>query len=593
MDIVSILMDDNFIKSWDDPVFAICPSSIHDKIWLKSLINSSNLKLIISGDMSLDKILTSIMDSHDILVFLDLNSITGTRAKKIIDEKEKVIRKITPNAGILCITNTKLNPRLLPLHTWIINKNTTIEDIENIVGSIQSKKEDNIPLYRKWPKELREKNTFDVSKKSYESILDYKYPMPTFNIKHPSMFVPISVVSERTKKPVFCEISPQEALSYYSSNSYTKMHDYKEMIKKSLSKIKEDFDFIKNRTNSDMKLHLDHCNDPTIILHALDIGFDSIMADGSGYPLHKNIKFTNIASSHARKCHALIEGEVGSIDVKGIRKTSKTNVSDVEQFIASVTVDFLAVNIGQNHGSDYEFDRSRRAIRGLTDLEFIHHDQDNRSLYKACSDIDNILEENGFSIFSKERKMIKNIQDTIISDDVCIFDFITSDKFNMDIPSYYWLVELQHLWTEYKENVYKKKKDLYRKIIGKGIKNTITHKRLIDFDLLSRISNTLKGTSTRIVVHGGSSISYSDLGLLHKYGVSRVNFGKDPFVSFINSILSNSIGSVTNNLYDPVYCTRFMNDNLENWRSWVDYPPFFLEPFQDELESSYFCSLHC
>ena len=93
-------------------------------------------------------------------------------------------------------------------------------------------------------------------------------------------------------------------------------------------------------------LHLDHGLTFGLVQECLDLGFSSIMFDGSGSELEHNEILTRqaVESSHAKNIPC--EGELGHLGKVGKNKGTKTNPEDVVNFVQKTGVDFLAGSIG-------------------------------------------------------------------------------------------------------------------------------------------------------------------------------------------------------------------------------------------------------
>lgn len=102
-------------------------------------------------------------------------------------------------------------------------------------------------------------------------------------------------------------------------------------------------------------LHMDHCKDIDAIKKAIDLGYSSVMYDGSSLPLEENIKNIKKVVKYAHEKGVSVEGEVGSIGgaedgVVLSEKTGYTKPEDAYKFIKETGVDALAVAIGTTHG---------------------------------------------------------------------------------------------------------------------------------------------------------------------------------------------------------------------------------------------------
>lgn len=102
-------------------------------------------------------------------------------------------------------------------------------------------------------------------------------------------------------------------------------------------------------------LHLDHGKSFEVCKKAVDLGFDSVMIDGSALPFEENIKLTKQVCDYAHQKDVLVEGELGQI--KGIEDNVSsdfehfTNPQSAKEFVEKTGVDTLAIAIGTSHGA--------------------------------------------------------------------------------------------------------------------------------------------------------------------------------------------------------------------------------------------------
>lgn len=113
-------------------------------------------------------------------------------------------------------------------------------------------------------------------------------------------------------------------------------------------------------------IHLDHGQSLEQVRMALDCGFTSVMIDGSKLPFEENVRVTEETLKLARAAGASVEAELGCI--LGVEddishdgsKPFLVRTEDVKAFNEAVTVDALAVGIGNAHG----------IYKGLPNLDF-------------------------------------------------------------------------------------------------------------------------------------------------------------------------------------------------------------------------------
>ncbi|MGI6721896.1 MAG: class II fructose-bisphosphate aldolase [Anaerovoracaceae bacterium] len=104
-------------------------------------------------------------------------------------------------------------------------------------------------------------------------------------------------------------------------------------------------------------VHLNHGHSMRTLKKALDIGFTSVMYDGSTMPFRGNIQRTKEVVSLASGYGATVEAELGLVggseDGSEDNGIKCTDPMDAMQFIKRTGVDALAVAIGNVHG-DYQ-----------------------------------------------------------------------------------------------------------------------------------------------------------------------------------------------------------------------------------------------
>ena len=102
-------------------------------------------------------------------------------------------------------------------------------------------------------------------------------------------------------------------------------------------------------------VHFDHGKTLEKITQALDIGFTSVMFDGSDLRLEENIAFTNKVISVADEYDAAVEAEIGCVggseDGSEDIAINCTKTEDAVRFESETQVDALAIAIGNAHGN--------------------------------------------------------------------------------------------------------------------------------------------------------------------------------------------------------------------------------------------------
>ena len=99
-------------------------------------------------------------------------------------------------------------------------------------------------------------------------------------------------------------------------------------------------------------VHLDHTYDIPEVLRAVDLGFTSVMYDGSQLPLEDNIAGTRRVADYAHAAGCSIEAEIGSVPYAEGRahiKSELTELSDAIRFADEGRLDAMAVSVGNIH----------------------------------------------------------------------------------------------------------------------------------------------------------------------------------------------------------------------------------------------------
>jgi len=112
-------------------------------------------------------------------------------------------------------------------------------------------------------------------------------------------------------------------------------------------------------------IHLDHAADFNFIKRCVDVGFTSVMFDGSTLPLEENISKTKAVVEYAHKFGVSVEAELGHVgdgivgnsETGTVRKNGfdkpedfLTNPQELKYFVDATQVDCIAVAVGTAHG---------------------------------------------------------------------------------------------------------------------------------------------------------------------------------------------------------------------------------------------------
>jgi len=127
-------------------------------------------------------------------------------------------------------------------------------------------------------------------------------------------------------------------------------------------------------------VHLDHGTDIDYIKKGLELGFTSVMYDGSELSESENIENTKYVVELAKKYNASVEAEVGSMGSRegcGDGASIYTDPETAVNFVKDTGIDALACAFGTAHGvylkePKLDFDRLN-SINTMVDIPLVMH----------------------------------------------------------------------------------------------------------------------------------------------------------------------------------------------------------------------------
>ena len=129
-------------------------------------------------------------------------------------------------------------------------------------------------------------------------------------------------------------------------------------------------------------LHLDHATQLDEIKRAVDLGFTSVMIDGSRLPFTANVQLTRAAVDLAHPHGISVEAELGHVGGSDVENTQYaesvlTDPREARRFVDETNVDALAVSIGTAHGIYRQLPQLNiprlQEIRAATDVPLVLH----------------------------------------------------------------------------------------------------------------------------------------------------------------------------------------------------------------------------
>lgn len=163
------------------------------------------------------------------------------------------------------------------------------------------------------------------------------YAVPAFNFFNMETLQAILDAAEITQSPIILAVS-ESALTYMGGDILMGM------IRGAQYK------------RGQIALHLDHGHSFEICKYAADIGFSSVMFDGSALPIDKNIIESRRVADYVHKFDVSLETELGILAGTEDKNTTAkkhlfTDPDLVKDFVKQTQTDSLAIAIGTTHGA--------------------------------------------------------------------------------------------------------------------------------------------------------------------------------------------------------------------------------------------------
>lgn len=187
-------------------------------------------------------------------------------------------------------------------------------------------------------KELGLVNTTEMFAKAVKG----GYAIPAFNFNNMEQMQAIVQACVQTKSPVILQVSS-------GARKYANQTLLRYMAQGAVEYAKE------LGCNIPIVLHLDHGDSFELCKSCIDLGFSSVMIDGSHLPYEENVALTKKVVEYAHAYDVTVEGELGVLagveDEVSAEHHTYTQPEEVEDFVKKTGVDSLAISIGTSHGA--------------------------------------------------------------------------------------------------------------------------------------------------------------------------------------------------------------------------------------------------
>ena len=172
------------------------------------------------------------------------------------------------------------------------------------------------------------------------------YAIPAFNFNTMEQMQAIVQAAVETKSPVIMQVSK-------GARNYANATILRYMAEGAVAYAKE-----LGCEHPEIVLHLDHGDSFELCKDCIDMGFSSVMYDGSSLPYEENIRISRQVVEYAHKYDVTVECELGVLagveDEVASEESHYTKPEEVIDFATRTGCDSLAISIGTSHGA-YKF----------------------------------------------------------------------------------------------------------------------------------------------------------------------------------------------------------------------------------------------
>ncbi|NLM01642.1 MAG: class II fructose-1,6-bisphosphate aldolase [Treponema sp.] len=196
------------------------------------------------------------------------------------------------------------------------------------------------------------------TKEMFAKAMKGGYAVPAYNFNNMEQLQAIIQACVETKSPVILQVSA-------GARKYANQTLLRYMAQGAVEYAKE-----LGCAKPQIALHLDHGNSFELCKDCIDMGFSSVMIDGSSLSFDENVALTKKVVEYAHKYDVTVEGELGVLagveDDVVAEESHYTKPEEVEEFVSRTGVDSLAISIGTSHGrSKFKPEQCTRNADGI------------------------------------------------------------------------------------------------------------------------------------------------------------------------------------------------------------------------------------
>ncbi len=182
------------------------------------------------------------------------------------------------------------------------------------------------------------------TREMFAKAVDGGYAIPAYNFNNMEQMQAIIQACVETNSPVILQVSA-------GARKYANQTLLRYMAQGAVEYAKE----LSDGAGIPIALHLDHGDTFELCKDCIDMGFSSVMIDGSHHSYEENVALTKKVVEYAHQFDVTVEGELGVLagieDEVSADAHVYTQPDEVEDFVSKTGVDSLAISIGTSHGA--------------------------------------------------------------------------------------------------------------------------------------------------------------------------------------------------------------------------------------------------
>ncbi len=184
------------------------------------------------------------------------------------------------------------------------------------------------------------------SREMFKRAVSGGYAVPAFNFNNLEQLQAIITAAAELKSPVILQVSK-------GARNYANQTLLRYLAEGAVAYAKE-----LGCKHPEIVLHLDHGDSFELCKECVDMGFSSVMIDGSSLPFEENIALAKKVVDYAHQFDVTVEAELGVLagveDEVVAEESHYTKPEEVIEFATRTGCDSLAISIGTSHGA-YKF----------------------------------------------------------------------------------------------------------------------------------------------------------------------------------------------------------------------------------------------